>query len=133
MSIQEIRVPDIGDFSDVGIIEVLVSPGDSVSEEDALITLESDKASMDVPSPVGGRVEEIKVKVGDKVSEGDVIVLMEAADAASAAGPAATEIVSQPAATTAPPGPARGEIVSFARVYASPAVRRIARERNIDL
>ena len=77
---QEIRVPDIGGFDDVEIIEVLVSAGDSVAAEDSLITLESDKASMEVPAPGAGKITEVKVKVGDRVSEGDVIMLMEGAD-----------------------------------------------------
>ena len=70
MSTIEIKVPDIGDFTDIPVIEVLVKPGDTVKEEDSLVTLESDKATMDVPSPVDGVVKELKVKVGDKVSEG---------------------------------------------------------------
>ena len=77
MSIQEIRVPDIGDFSDVDVIEVLVSPGDRVAEEDAIITLESDKASMDVPTSLAGTVREVKISVGDKVSEGSLVLLLE--------------------------------------------------------
>lgn len=75
----EIKLPDIGDFKDVEIIEVLVSPGDEVKKEDALITLESDKATMDIPSPATGTIKEVKVKVGDRVSEGDLILLMESA------------------------------------------------------
>src|SRR6476646_10779799 len=74
----EVKVPDIGDFKDVPVIEVLVQPGDRIKTEQSLITLESDKASMDVPSPVDGVVKEIKVKVGDKVSEGSLIVIAEA-------------------------------------------------------
>jgi dihydrolipoamide dehydrogenase len=85
----EVRVPDIGDFSDVPIIEVLVSPGDTVAEEDPLITLESDKATMDVPSPAAGTIGELKVSVGDTVSEGTVILTLEGAgsDGATADGP----------------------------------------------
>src|SRR3984893_15201407 len=74
----DIKVPDIGDFRDVPIIEVLVKPGDRVKTEDPLITLESDKASMEVPSPVDGVVKEVRVKVGDKVSEGSLILVAEA-------------------------------------------------------
>ena len=74
----EVKVPDIGDFKDVPVIEVLVQPGDPIKTEQSLITLESDKASMDVPSPVDGVVKELKVKVGDKVSEGSLIVIAEA-------------------------------------------------------
>ncbi len=73
-----IKVPDIGDFKDIPIIEVLVKVGDSVVAEQALITLETDKATVDVPAPVAGVVKELKVKVGDKVSQGSVIVLLEA-------------------------------------------------------
>ena len=71
----EVKVPDIGDYADVPVIEVLVSPGDTVAPEDALITLESDKATMDVPSPLQGVVQELKVAVGDSVAEGAVILL----------------------------------------------------------
>ena len=77
MSIVEVRVPDIGDFKDVPIIEVLVKVGDEVKAEDSLVTVESDKATMDVPSPVSGVVTELKVKVGDKVAEGVVLALVE--------------------------------------------------------
>ncbi|MEK7302895.1 MAG: biotin/lipoyl-containing protein, partial [Pseudomonadota bacterium] len=70
----EIKIPDIGDFKDIPVIEVLVAPGDVVEKETSLITLETDKASMEVPSPQAGVVQEIKVKVGDKVSEGSVIL-----------------------------------------------------------
>src|SRR6201987_4856803 len=74
----EIKVPDIGDFENVPVIDVLVHPGDRVKTEDPLITLESDKASMDVPSPIDGVVKELKVKVGDRVSEGSLILVAEA-------------------------------------------------------
>src|SRR4029079_11094206 len=74
----DVKVPDIGEFSDVPIIEVLVKPGDPIKAEQSLITLESDKASMEVPSPVDGVVKEIKIKVGDKVSEGTLILTAEA-------------------------------------------------------
>src|SRR5437660_7980687 len=88
----EVKVPDIGDFSDVPVIEVLVKAGDSVKAEDSLVTLESDKATMDVPSPSAGIIKDVKVKVGDKVSEGSAIVTLEAArpgDATAAPGSAA--------------------------------------------
>src|SRR5208282_1734069 len=81
-----VKVPDIGDFKDVPVIEILVRPGDRVKPEDALVTLESDKATMDVPAPAAGVVREVKVKVGDKVSEGSVILLLDAAGAVAAAG-----------------------------------------------
>src|SRR5438445_384414 len=79
MSTIEVKVPDIGDFKDVPVIEVFVKPGDAVKAEDSLVTLESDKATMDVPAPSAGVVKELKVKVGDKVSEGSVILTLEAA------------------------------------------------------
>src|SRR6202165_1097646 len=82
----EVKVPDIGDFKDVPVIEVLVKPGDSVKKDDSLITLESDKATMEVPAPSSGTVKEIRVKVGDKVGEGATILTMEGAEAAPAAG-----------------------------------------------
>ncbi len=84
MSTIEVKVPDIGDFTDVPVIEIFVKPGDAVKAEDSLVTLESDKATMDVPAPSAGTVKEVKVKVGDKVSEGSPIVSLEAESAASA-------------------------------------------------
>ncbi|MGB0296613.1 MAG: biotin/lipoyl-containing protein, partial [bacterium] len=81
MSVIEVRVPDIGDFQDVEIIEILVKPGDSVEAETSMITLESDKATMDVPAPQAGVVAELLVKVGDRVSEGNSILKMEPASA----------------------------------------------------
>jgi dihydrolipoamide dehydrogenase len=88
MATIEVKVPDIGDFKDVPVIEVFVKPGDTVAAEDSLVTLESDKATMDVPSPAAGIVKEIQVKVGDKVSEGSRIVVLESAAAAVAPSPA---------------------------------------------
>src|SRR5580765_7272707 len=101
-SIVEVKVPDIGDFKDIPVIEVLVKPGDAVKAETSLITLESDKATMDVPSPQDGVVKEVKVKVGDKVSEGSVILTLSAEGAAAAAAPAAA---ASPAASAAAPVP----------------------------
>src|SRR5256714_15262681 len=86
MSTVEIKVPDIGDFKDVPIIEVFVKPGDAVKPEDPLIALESDKATMDVPSPAAGTVKDLKVKVGDRVSTGKVILLLDAAAAGDGKG-----------------------------------------------
>ncbi len=83
MSTIDVKVPDIGDFTDVPVIEIFVKPGDAVKAEDSLVTLESDKATMDVPSPVAGIVKELKVKLGDKVAEGSLIVVLEAAGAAA--------------------------------------------------
>ena len=95
----EVKVPDIGNFSDVPVIEVLVKPGDAIKAEDALITLESDKATMDVPSPAAGTVKEIKVKIGDKVSEGSLVLLLDSA-AAGAAAPAMLSVSPPPAAAS---------------------------------
>src|SRR5262249_50381321 len=78
MATKEVKVPDIGDFKDVPIIQVFVKPGDAVKREDPLIALESDKATMDVPSPAAGTVKDLKVKVGDRVSEGKVILVLDA-------------------------------------------------------
>ncbi|WP_283159863.1 biotin/lipoyl-containing protein, partial [Ralstonia pickettii] len=80
----EIKVPDIGDYKDVPVIEVLVKAGDTVNAEDSLVTLESDKATMDVPSPKSGVVKEVKIKVGDTVSEGSLVLLLEEQGAAAA-------------------------------------------------
>jgi pyruvate dehydrogenase E2 component (dihydrolipoamide acetyltransferase) len=88
-NVVEVKVPDIGDFKDVEIIDVLVKPGDTVKAEDPLITLESDKASIDIPSPGGGVVKALKVKKGDRVSEGDAVLDMEAEEVAAAAGESA--------------------------------------------
>ncbi|MCP5127827.1 MAG: dihydrolipoamide acetyltransferase, partial [Gammaproteobacteria bacterium] len=85
----EVKVPDIGDFKDVPVIEVLVNPGDTVKVEDPLITLESDKATMDVPAPSAGVIAEIKVKVGDKVSEGSLILTLNAQEGGTVAPAAA--------------------------------------------
>ena len=106
MSTIEIKVPDIGDFKDIPIIEIFVKPGDSVKAEDSLVSLESDKATMDVPSPAAGVVKELKVKLGDKVSEGSVIVVLDS-PAAGEAKPAAATVpaaAAKPAATPAPTG-----------------------------
>jgi dihydrolipoamide dehydrogenase len=110
MSVIEIKVPDIGDFKDVGVIEVLVKPGDTVKAEQSLITVESDKASMEIPSSQGGVVKELKVKVGDTVNEGSVILLLEAEGAAvaapapaPAAGPAPAPAPTPAAAPTSAP------------------------------
>src|SRR5438105_3848187 len=141
----EVSVPDIGDFKDVPVIEIMVKPSDTVKAEDALVTLESDKATMDVPAPLSGKVQEIRIKVGDKVSEGTLIMTL-VTDSAAAA-PAATP--APPAAMPSPPVPlpsgARGDAsapagappgideVAFALAYAGPGVRKLARERGVDL
>ena len=87
----EVRVPDIGDFSDVPIIEVHVAPGDKVNAEDPLLTLESDKATLDVPAPSSGTVGEVLVKVGDQVSEGTPILMLSSGDGASTTPPSLVE------------------------------------------
>src|SRR2546430_3644346 len=111
MSTIEVKVPDIGDFKDVPVIEVFVKPGDTVKAEDSLVTLESDKATMDVPSPAAGTVKELKVKLGDKVSQGSVILTLEgaatgaAAATKSAAPPSPSPASGRGAAAAAPAAP----------------------------
>ena len=97
--IVKVEVPDIGDFSNVDIIEVLVNPGDTIAAEDALITLESDKATIEIPSPQAGTVKEVAVKVNDKVSQGDLILTMELTDTAA---PAAEKVEEKKTAEVAP-------------------------------
>lgn len=99
-NLQEITVPDIGDFSDVDVIEVLVAPGDEIAAEDPLVTVETDKASMDIPSPQAGTVKEMKVAVGDKVSQGDAVLVLEVTDAPTESKPEAA--AEAPAAAAAP-------------------------------
>jgi dihydrolipoamide dehydrogenase len=101
MSAIEVKVPDIGDFKDIPVIEIFVKAGDAVKPEDSLVTLESDKATMDVPSPAAGVVKEVRVRLGDKVSEGSVIVILDGA-AAGDAKPAAAAVTPGPAAAAAP-------------------------------
>jgi pyruvate dehydrogenase E2 component (dihydrolipoamide acetyltransferase) len=128
----EVRVPDIGDFKDVPVIEIFVQVGDTVKAEDPLVSLESDKATMDVPAPLGGVVKEIRVALGDKVSEGSIIMALTTGDGAAApATAAAAPATAAPAAAT----PSRGGIdeAAFALAYAGPAVRKLARERGVDL
>src|SRR5690242_6110119 len=143
----EVRVPDIGNFSDVPIIEVHVAPGDKVNAEDPLLTLESDKATLDVPAPAAGTVGEVLVKVGDEVSEGTPILLLTSGDGAStepptlveqqepAAGPAAAAPVAEKvgAPLAAPPAPASQDNQAPAGAHAGPSVRRMARELGVDL
>ena len=97
MSLIDIKVPDIGDFAEVGVIELLVQPGDTVAKDQSLITVESDKASMEIPSSHAGVIKEIKVKIGDKIAEGSVIMALEAADTAAAEQGAAAKTVAAPA------------------------------------
>ena len=150
MSAIEIKVPDIGDFADIPVIEVLVKPGDTVKAEDSLVTLESDKATMDVPSPAGGVVKDVRVKVGDKVSEGTVVLTLEAADAKPAAASAPAAPAAAPAPAPAPATPAAAPVKApppsapaapapavdgdaFKAAHASPSVRAFARQLGVDL
>ncbi|MSQ59764.1 MAG: dihydrolipoyllysine-residue acetyltransferase [Betaproteobacteria bacterium] len=142
-AVREVLVPDIGDFKDIPVIEVMVKPGDRVKAEDSLVTLESDKATMDVPAPFAGVVRDLKLKLGDKVSEGVLVLTIETEDAAASppvAKPPAPAAVAPgasapaPAAMAAPTSaPAAIDEKSFARAHASPAVRRFARELGVDL
>jgi pyruvate dehydrogenase E2 component (dihydrolipoamide acetyltransferase) len=142
----EVKVPDIGDFKNIPVIEILVKPGDTVHAEDPLVTLESDKATLEVPSPVAGTVREIRIKVGDKVSEGALVLMLEAsgdAPAVSKAAPApavaAPQPVKAPPAPAAKPAPVAAPVAAsvdeaaFGKAHASPSVRRIARELGVDL
>lgn len=160
---QEVRVPDIGDFENVEIIEIHVKAGDEVGAEDPLITLETDKASMDVPAPAAGKVVELKVKQGDRVSQGDVIAVLEGAgedrgggkgkgaegaekgrqesvkkEEPEAAGKSAAPAEAKPEreAPRAPPpaqAPAELPAAASASVHAGPSVRKFAREMGVDI
>ncbi len=129
----EVRVPDIGDFKDVPVIEVLVKPGDRIKKNDSLITLESEKASMEVPADSEGVVEDVKVKIGDKVSQGIPILTLRADQPAPAAPaenvPAPSTALSESKEPSPLAAPERGDGV----VHASPAIRRFARELGVDL
>ncbi|MCP3379909.1 dihydrolipoyllysine-residue acetyltransferase [Bradyrhizobium sp. CCGUVB4N] len=133
--VAEVRVPDIGDFKDVPVIEIFVKPGDSVKAEDPLIALESDKATMEVPAPLAGTVQEIKLKTGDKVSEGVVILVLATGSAPVAVAAAPSAPASASPASAAAPAAQVGAIdeTEFALAYAGPAVRKLARELNVDL
>ncbi len=157
MSTIEVKVPDIGDFKDIPVIEIFVKPGDTVKAEDSLVSLESDKATMDVPAPVGGVVKDLKLKLGDKVSEGTLILTLDAAAAgdakpaqapvpsaapspapppATAAPIAAATPVAAPAAPAEPAAAARAPAIddeAFKGAHASPSVRKFARELGVDL
>jgi len=133
--VAEVRVPDIGDFKDVPVIEIFVKPGDSVKAEDPLIALESDKATMEVPAPLSGTVREIKVKTGDKVSEGAIILVLATGGGAAASAPVAAASVPAAATPAAAPATQAGPVDenAFALAYAGPAVRKLARELGVDL
>jgi pyruvate dehydrogenase E2 component (dihydrolipoamide acetyltransferase) len=155
----EVKVPDIGDFKDIPVIEILVKVGDTIKKEDSLVSLESDKATMEVPSSVNGVVKEIKVALGDKVSEGAVVLIVDAEATAAVAAPKPSATSAE---TTAPPPPAQKQEtpapapVSTANVpktpapasvsnsgtsvgnvpqnvHASPSIRKLAREFGVDL
>jgi len=124
----EVKVPDIGDFKDVPIIDIHVKVGDPVNAEDPLITLESDKASMDVPAPSAGTIRQVLVKVGDHVSEGTPIVLLASNEEGAMQQP--TSLLSQQEPV---PAVSVGAQTDFSGVHAGPSVRRIAREMGVDL
>jgi pyruvate dehydrogenase E2 component (dihydrolipoamide acetyltransferase) len=135
-----VAVPDIGDFKEVEVIEVLVKPGDAVSKEQSLITLESDKATMEIPSPNAGVVKEIKIKVGDKVSKGSAILVLEGAGqpvkaeaSRPASAPAAAPAPAPMSAPSTRPVPREPRDETVAKPHASPSVRKFARELGVDL
>ena len=139
---QTVTVPDIGDAAQVDVIEILIKPGDHVKEDDSLVTLEGDKASMEIPSPVSGVVESIIMKVGDKASEGDAICVISTATADHASDAPTTEgavkaTVDEPAPIETTVNTEVAEVPEAVEkstsVYAGPAVRRIANELDIDL
>jgi pyruvate dehydrogenase E2 component (dihydrolipoamide acetyltransferase) len=153
MSLIEIKVPDIGDFKEVEVIEILVKVGDTVKAEQSLITVESDKASMEIPSSHAGVVKELKIKLGDKVAEGSIVLMLEASTSANTSAPATT-VASTPAPVTASvttPAPtsvaAAPEVkpapvslpasvdvpVQHGKSHASPSIRKFARELGVDL
>jgi pyruvate dehydrogenase E2 component (dihydrolipoamide acetyltransferase) len=153
MSLIEVKVPDIGDFKEVEVIELMVKPGDTIKVDQSLVTVESDKASMEIPSSHAGVVKELKVKIGDKVAEGSLLLLLEtegAAAAAPAAEPATVAAASAPAAavaSTPAPAPTLTLVESKptptaalepregngAKPHASPSVRKFSRELGVDL
>ncbi len=142
MSTIEVKVPDIGDFKEVEVIELMVKVGDTIKVDQSLITVESDKASMEIPSSQAGVVKEIKVKVGDKVAEGSLLLIVEAS-AAAAAAPAPTPAAAPAPAAAAPaPAPVAAPVPAAApaaapaangKSHASPSIRKFARELGVDL
>jgi pyruvate dehydrogenase E2 component (dihydrolipoamide acetyltransferase) len=161
MATQELKVPDIGDFKDIPVIEILVKVGDTVAKDQSIVTLESDKATMEVPADVAGVIKELRVKLNDKVSMGSVVAIIEAGAAtpAPAPAPAPAAIATAPVAAPTPPPPVRGEPVepqrqvsahgsavgntgspraeideaNFSKAHATPSVRKFARELGVDL
>ena len=152
-TVQEVALPDIGDFHDVEVIEILVAPGDTIVAEQSLLTLESDKATMEIPAPFGGVVKDVTVAVGDKINRGDTIARVATgpdtgeADQTTSSGPAAPESPAAPAEAAAtetprlpgeketlqPPVIARPSDAPPGKAHASPGVRRFARELGVDL
>ena len=143
---KDVLVPDIGDFKDVEVIEILVKPGDTVAKEQSLVSLESDKATMEIPSPEAGVVKELKVKVGDKVSEGSLLLKLEpgGAPAAAAAKSAEKTVETRPEPSKPSPGPslvvthvepvpAEPKDAVTSLPHASPSIRKFARELGVDL
>ena len=143
-----ISVPDIGGDNDVEVIEVHVNVGDDIAKEDTLVTLESDKAAMDVPSPLAGRITALKIKVGDKVSKGSAVLEIEVTSAAAPQKAAAAPVDAKLSAAAPAPAPAPAsasapaaartqaiveEVIGDGKVYAGPAVRKLARELGVDL
>ena len=149
MSHMDVRVPDIGDFKDVPVIEVHVAPGDRVRADDPLITLESDKAAMEIPAPQAGEIAELLVKVGDKVNPGSIIMRLVGAAPAASATPTAAAPEQKPTAAAPelahtdagpnghlPPVPNAGALpssIDYSNVLAGPSVRRLARELDVDI
>jgi len=156
MSLKEVLVPDIGNFDSVDVIEILVKAGDTIAKDDSLLTVESDKASMDIPAPFAGVVKEVKLKVGDKIAQGKLILTLEASDAAAEkpAAPKPAPVAEAPKAAQSIPEPSRpapeppkqvqpahqplpvGESViinSGKSSHASPSVRKFARELGVNL
>ena len=156
--IKNIPVPDIGDFDGVEVIEILVAAGDSINVEDPIVSLESDKAAMEIPSPFAGTVKEVKTSLGDKVSEGDILITIEASDAAGSEAATEQAATEQTPAEAAPVEPAKAEPAAapapakqaapqrtsptasitidedgFSKAHASPSVRKFARELGADL
>ncbi len=147
--VQTLVVPDLGDFAEVEVIEVLISNGDRIKTEDPLVTIETDKAAMDVPAIVGGRIESVLVRVGDKVSEGSSLAIIEADAPVAQAAPleevtvaddsARAEMVQQAPAPVKQQAPAVAKELpsineaGFSRAHASPSVRKLARELGVDL
>jgi len=141
-TLSELRVPDIGDFEDVAVIEVFIKPGDAIKLEQSLITVESDKASMEIPAAQAGVVKEVKVQLGDKVSQGSLLALIESTSGAAA--PAAAPPATPPVAATASPAPTRTMPTAALPPHepaappgqlphASPSVRRFSRELGVPL